>query len=194
MYFFLSFFLSIGGERRGLERKRLSRERTCTRLTCCAAIAITKPFFPRTEKKARVRPVKMLPDLAFPRNRSEINDLFSPSHLFFFCRSAIFRREDCVSSIEKRIEAILFLSPPLFSAENKFSCRRSGKGEKLNREEDGPRRTEESLYFRGKSRVSVGEKRWREAIVGYSARAATREEKFFLVHIYIYASGTACRL
>lgn len=85
MYFFLSFFLSIGGERRGLERKRLSRERTCTRLTCCAAIAITKPFFPRTEKKARVRPVKMLPDLAFPRNRSEINDLFSPSHLFFFC-------------------------------------------------------------------------------------------------------------
>lgn len=87
-----------------------------------------------------------------------------------------------------------FFSPLPFSAENKFSCRRSGKGEKLNREEDGPRRTEESLYFRGKSRVSVGEKRWREAIVGYSARAATREEKFFLVHIYIYASGTACRL
>lgn len=137
--------------------------------------------------------MKMLPDLAFPRNRSEINDLFFPPHpLFLPIGDFPSRRLRFFDRGKNRGNS--FSSPPLFSAENKFSCRRSGKGEKLNREEDGPRRTEESLYFRGKSRVSVGEKRWREAIVGYSARAATREEKFFLVHIYIYASGTACRL
>lgn len=137
--------------------------------------------------------MKMLPDLAFPRNRSEINDLFFPPTSSFFAdrRFSVAK----IAFLRSRKESRQFFFSPLpFSAENKFSCRRSGKGEKLNREEDGPRRTEESLYFRGKSRVSVGEKRWREAIVGYSARAATREEKFFLVHIYIYASGTACRL
>lgn len=72
---------------RGLERKHLSRERTC-----CAAIAITKPFFPRTEKT--------LPGLAFPRNHSE-NGLFSPPFFADVSKIAFFASH---LTIEKTVE------------------------------------------------------------------------------------------
>lgn len=99
---------------RGLERKHLSRERTC-----CAAIAITKSFFPRTEKT--------LPGLAFPRNHSE-NGLFS---LPFFCRCLQDRvlrvsfnnRENC------RDESRQFFPLPLFA---RINFRDGGKVKRMD--------------------------------------------------------------
>lgn len=159
---------------RGLERKHLSRERTC-----CAAIAITKSFFPRTEKT--------LPGLAFPRNHSE-NGLFSPPFFADVSKIAFFASH---LTIEKTVETNRDNSSPspLFA---RINFRDGGKVKRMD--------CRLALFSWKKS--SRSERNGSSALSSLGIPRVRRRERgkvfprrgHIYIYIYVDASGTACLL